>query len=174
VFKGKKVLELGCGFDPLHPPVDCMLHSVDVRPECNPTFCCNILDGIPVKDGSYDIVFSSHFLEHFREDAVNRMDFDEMNRVLAEVERVLAPAGVLIALMPSPHSGMAVAPDHKSVYDWLMWCAVFTRKFVVNRVMGVGTWVCITPLMQFFTELAVRHPFFGREYLFVCSKRAVK
>ena len=48
--------------------------------------------GIPFADGSYDVVYHSHFLEH--------LDVDAARALMAECHRVLKPAGCIRVVVP--------------------------------------------------------------------------
>jgi SAM-dependent methyltransferase len=58
------------------------------------------LCSLPFAEGSYDIVYASHVLEHIRDD----------QRALAEIHRILSPGG--IAILPVP-----IVVDHTVEYD---------------------------------------------------------
>ena len=66
---------------PEYETADLLLKSVDHTVD---------LTNLPFKDGSYDIVFASHVLEHIRDD----------KKAIREVRRVLRPGG--IAILPVP------------------------------------------------------------------------
>ena len=102
-FVGKKILDLGCGFmtfNNLTPPHNHDVVTVDWREKVKPDYCCNILDGLPFEDGTFDIVWNSHFLEHFLEDSWNKYEGgDDLDSVLQEIVRVLKPDGEMIWLL---------------------------------------------------------------------------
>jgi hypothetical protein len=59
-FEGKKVLHLFSGSLPVVEDDGhggCQ-HTVDIKESNNPTYCCNILEGVPAKDAGYDIVIA--------------------------------------------------------------------------------------------------------------------
>jgi ubiquinone/menaquinone biosynthesis C-methylase UbiE len=175
--EGKKVLDLGCGLMSLKKALDGKVKTevttLDVRKKVNPDICCDILGkgGIPVDDETYDVVYACHFMEHFMFDEWNHYDgWDDLNIVLREVKRVLKMGGSFIVVVPSPHSGMAVSPDHKSVYSHMIWSKLLGSIFDNVVCRGVGTWVEIPELYDYMSKLAVSHPFFGREYSLWCKK----
>jgi SAM-dependent methyltransferase len=163
--KSKRILDLGCGGRKF-PNVDNNVTTVDIRPECKPDIVCNFLECVPLPNNSFDLIHCSHVLEHIREDESNRYPgWDDMDKCLSEVYRLLKKDGDFVAVVPSPHSGMAVAPDHKTLYSPIMWKNVLSRKFKSVEVFGVGTWVEIPELMDTLNKLSLRYPFLGREYL---------
>jgi SAM-dependent methyltransferase len=74
-----------------------------------------VYDGVhlPFDAGAFDVVFSSNVLEHVR----------DLDGLLADVRRVLAPGGVVISILPSS--------------TWRLWTTVahypFLAKFAVTR-----------------------------------------
>lgn len=52
----------------------------------------NILKGIPYYDNYFDVVYSSHFIEH--------LSFEQVRKVLYEIKRVLKPEGILRIVVP--------------------------------------------------------------------------
>lgn len=67
---------------------------------------------LPFADGSFDVVFSSNVLEHVP-------DIDGM---LAEVRRVLAPAGVALHVLPTP--------------AWRAWTTLAHLPWLISRAMA--------------------------------------
>src|SRR5690606_16827075 len=65
---------------------------------------------LPFSDGSFDVVFSSNVLEHV-------IDLDN---ILAEIRRVLAPGGVAIHVLPTP--------------TWRAWTTLAHPSWVLKRV----------------------------------------
>lgn len=92
VSKGeKKIIDLGCGpqytaFEEGTPI------RVDLDERWNPDYRCDVRN-LPFDNGEFDIVFSSHVLEHF-----NRA---EHPAVLAEWIRILKPTGELRLVLPN-------------------------------------------------------------------------
>jgi predicted SAM-dependent methyltransferase len=83
-------LDIGCGERKVSVDGYSMM-SVDIRGEVRPDIVAP-LDKIPVPDGSYDLVFASHVLEH-----VKRAD---TYKTLKEWRRVLKPGGKLQLVVP--------------------------------------------------------------------------
>ena len=89
--KEKKLLDIGCG--PLYrEDEECEVVRVDIREECNPDYRCDIRQ-LPFDNESFDVIFSSHVLEHF-----NR---EEHPKLLKEWLRVLKPSGEIRLILPS-------------------------------------------------------------------------
>jgi SAM-dependent methyltransferase len=63
--------------------------TADITPDKKTDICADLCD-LPIPNGSYDVVFASHVLEHIRDD----------KRALAETARVLKPGG--FCLLPVP------------------------------------------------------------------------
>jgi predicted SAM-dependent methyltransferase len=84
----KKYLHIGCGTVILPPPFENLdtrqLPGVDHISEAYP---------ITLADNTYDLVYSSHVLEHFRR--------NETQLVLNEWVRILKPGGILRLSVPS-------------------------------------------------------------------------
>jgi len=81
------MLNLGCGryFDPNWT-------NVDLDPSVKGVLKCDLRNGIPFEDQSFDVVYHSHVLEHYtREDG---------KRFVKECWRVLTPGGVLRVVVP--------------------------------------------------------------------------
>jgi SAM-dependent methyltransferase len=101
--EGAKALDVGCGgrklpgsagMDILALPGVDIVHDVDVTPW-------------PIKDGSYDLVFLNHALEHVK-DVVKTMD---------EIHRVLKPGGRAVIQVPYFRSIDAYTdPTHKHFF----------------------------------------------------------
>lgn len=87
-----KAIDLGCG--PAHMNLGDEYHviRVDIRDECNPTYRCDVRY-LPFADGTFDLVFSSHVLEHFGR--------HEWRKVLTEWFRLLKPKGELRLILPN-------------------------------------------------------------------------
>lgn len=87
----KKVIDLGCG--PLYrdfpegKPI-----RVDINEACNPDYRADVRN-LPFANDEFDVVFSSHVLEHF-----NR---DEHSKVLDEWIRILKPNGEIRLILPN-------------------------------------------------------------------------
>lgn len=82
-----KLLNLGCGN---HYNRDWI--NMDISPGGPGVIACDLSRGIPAEDDSFDVVYHSHVIEHFRrEDATGFMK---------ECHRVLKPGGILRVATP--------------------------------------------------------------------------
>jgi SAM-dependent methyltransferase len=91
--KGRKALDIGCGpIDRSNEFPDFDLVRVDIREEVNPDYRCDVRN-LPFGGAEFDLVFSSHVLEH-----ISR---DEWENTLNEWVRVLKPEGELILCLPN-------------------------------------------------------------------------
>jgi len=92
VAKGKKkILDIGSGGNPYQTDEGTVI-TVDIREDVKPDYVCDVRC-LPFETGHFDIVFSSHTLEHF-----GRNEFDA---VLDEWLRVLKPDGELRIVLPN-------------------------------------------------------------------------
>jgi hypothetical protein len=90
---GKRALDIGCG--PINRQEqfpDFTLVRVDIRDECDPDYRCDVRC-LPFGTNEFDLVFSSHVLEHFSR--------GEWQAVLDEWIRVLKIDGELILVLPN-------------------------------------------------------------------------
>ena len=90
--KGKQILDLGCGPQHWDFGDEGQVTRVDLRDECEPDFRSD-LRLLPFGPKSYDVVFSSHVLEHFGR--------EEMMDVLEEWLKVLKPDGEFRIIVPN-------------------------------------------------------------------------
>lgn len=89
---GKKVVDLGCGkLEDSYRTNEGTVLRVDVREDVQPDFRCDIRM-TPFATGEFDVVYSSHTLEHFSQ--------AEVPSVLDEMKRILKPSGELRLLLP--------------------------------------------------------------------------
>jgi len=114
----KKYLNLGCGNRYLKEWTN--LDFVKTGPE---VVACNLSEGIPFPDSSFDVVYHSHVLEHFaRDTAVN---------FIRECYRVLKPGGIIRVAVPDleqivkeylKNLDRALGGDRqgKADYEWIM------------------------------------------------------
>lgn len=161
-------LNLGCGYNKQPGFV-----NIDSRDECSPDLVCDILkDGLPYKDEEVMLIYSAHFLEHFHHDAKAKMVDNELDRILDECRRVLNDDGYMVHVIPSPNSGMALRPFHKTCYSVMEWKGVFdVHGFSIVGAKGVGTWIQYEPVYSLLSHLAEHIPFLGREYMFILRKK---
>jgi len=87
----KKIVDLGCGESSYQCDEGDVL-TVDIRDEVKPDYRCD-LGKLPFATGEFDIVFSSHTLEHFP-----RKDVEQ---VLDEWIRIMKPDGELRLVLPN-------------------------------------------------------------------------
>jgi predicted SAM-dependent methyltransferase len=87
----KKIIDLGCGEAKYQTDEGDVL-TVDIREEVSPDYRCD-LGQLPFAGGEFDIVFSSHTLEHFPR--------AEVDKVLDEWIRILKPEGELRLVLPN-------------------------------------------------------------------------
>lgn len=89
----KLIADLGSG--PVSPYMrdEGKVVSFDIRPEVKPDVICDVGKSIPVPDQTFDIVFSSHTLEHF--------SFTGVDRVIKEWARILKVGGEIRIVVPN-------------------------------------------------------------------------
>ncbi len=87
----KRILDVGCGEDK-YECEEGETVTVDIREEVNPDYRCDI-KSLPFATSSFDIVHSSHVLEH--------MDRDDIDTALDEWIRVLKPDGEFRLVVPN-------------------------------------------------------------------------
>jgi SAM-dependent methyltransferase len=98
LFKGKRVLDIGCGRHKLPGAV-----GLDRHPLPGVDIVANLDEGLPFAPESFDVVSANQVLEHVR-DLVALVD---------EVHRVLRTGGVLVAHVPYFRSSWAhIDPTH--------------------------------------------------------------
>ena len=95
----KKVLHVGCGpaditgIGCITDPENWIEHRLDIDPNAKPDYCCSMLNMYHVPKDEYDLVFSSHCLEH--------VFSHEVRQVLWQFERVLKPGGIVMIYVPN-------------------------------------------------------------------------
>lgn len=89
-------VNVGCGPFPAPWP----WQNIDALPLEGVDVIANLVDGLPYKDGSVDLLYCGHVFEHMTY-------LDELPRGLAECARVLKPSGKM----------MVVGPDLKRALD---------------------------------------------------------
>jgi len=90
--EGKQILDLGCGPSHWNFGTEGQVTRCDMRDECEPDYKID-LRMLPFAPESFDIVFSSHVLEHFGR--------DELEGVLKEWLKVLKPDGEFRIVVPN-------------------------------------------------------------------------
>ncbi len=91
--KDKKAIDIGCGpIDRSDQFPEYDLVRVDIRDECNPDYRCDVRQ-LPFESESFDLVFSSHVLEHFGR--------NEYLDILKEWIRLLKKDGELFLILPN-------------------------------------------------------------------------
>lgn len=89
----KKALDLGCGpIDRSAEFPDFNLVRVDIREDCNPDYRCDV-SLLPFANEEFDLVFSSHVLEHFPR--------DKWEGVLNEWCRLVKKGGEIMLMLPN-------------------------------------------------------------------------
>jgi SAM-dependent methyltransferase len=103
----KKIVDIGCG--PIHREIEGVKAiRVDIREDCEPDYRCDVRE-LPFGNGSFDIVFSSHVLEHF-----NRA---EWKTVLKEWCRIVSPTGKIVLVLPNIAWAAWMIHDQKIIND---------------------------------------------------------
>lgn len=85
----RRFLNIACGDtfveDEFWTNIDFTSHSPKIKK-------ANILNGLPYKDNTFDVVYSSHFIEH--------IPIDSVNLFLKDVYRIMKPGGLLRIVTP--------------------------------------------------------------------------
>lgn len=105
-------LHLGCG--PKYLPG---FVNIDANPRHKIDLWLDVRCGLPFPTSSVDSVYSTHMLEHFYP--------DELEKLLSECSRVLKPGGGIRLIVPSLRS--AILAYTESRRDWF--CDSFPRHF---------------------------------------------
>lgn len=87
LFQSKRMLNVGCGRT-FHPAWD----NYDLAPASPEVHPIDLSRPLPFEDGIYDVVYSSHVLEH--------IDRSRVPALLGEFFRVLKPGGVVRVVVP--------------------------------------------------------------------------
>ena len=115
----KKVLNLGCGQS---NPVE--NYGLDILDFDGVDLVCDVSDGIPIGDNSFDFIYATDFLEHI-----------EMKKnvfVMEEIYRVLKPGGNLSFLVPSTDGNSTGAfqdPTHISFWNQMKFSYFMDDQF---------------------------------------------
>jgi len=85
------ILHVGCGHEPLPPWFQGAVETrLDIDPRCEPDVVASMTDLGDI--GPFDVVFSSHSLEHLAP--------HDVGVALGEFRRVLKPGGRLVVIVP--------------------------------------------------------------------------
>jgi SAM-dependent methyltransferase len=159
-----KVLDVGCGgkkipgadgIDSLSFPEVNIVHDLDSFPW-------------PIKDNTYDVVSSSHFLEHSR----------DVVKVMEEVHRILKPGGRHIINVPHFRCIDAfVDPTHESFFESRSmdyFCESGGKlsgySYSPKKYKKIAFWYgwphkSKNPLKELFKRFVHKHPYFYDQYL---------
>lgn len=102
-------LNLGCGHARVQSP-NIQFINMDNNPATRAEVIRDIKRGLPWNDNTFDVVYCSHFLEHF--------GGEDFTFIMNDIHRVLKPNGELRIL--SPHRsywGAWIDPQHKMFMD---------------------------------------------------------
>jgi SAM-dependent methyltransferase len=133
----KTAINLGCGtqYGPVHGirPV-----RVDFREEVNPDLRMDLKDMTGIDTESYDYVYCSHTLEHFRE--------DESKKIMSEMTRICKRGGELHIIVPNLMGVMKMLDEGHN--EPILWWNIYGRSderwnehktgFTPNRI---GQWL---------------------------------
>ena len=86
-----KILNIACG-SRISPDTTHTWENIDFSPLDNRVKKVNLLKRLPFSDNSFDVAYSSHFLEHLSK--------DNAIRFLSEVKRVLKVGGIVRIVVP--------------------------------------------------------------------------
>lgn len=111
-------LNLGCGTH-FHPDWT----NIDVKKNVGGVHACDLKNGIPFPDISFDFVYHSHLLEHFSR--------EEGEKLLLECFRVLRPMGIIRVVVPdleliarmylkSLEQAVSGSEGWAANYEWMM------------------------------------------------------
>jgi hypothetical protein len=151
-----RVLDVGCGVKPYYPyfaPYADSYVGVDVVE--NPAAdLLGSVEALPVEDDSFDVVLCTQVLEHC----------DDPSRAVAELRRVTAPGGRVLA---STHG---VQVYHPSPQDYWRWTHEGLRRlFAENGAWDSlevqpagGTASCLAMLLSTFVEIGCRRAHMAR------------
>lgn len=152
---GARVLDVGCGPKPYYPFFAAAAEyvGVDVVPHPAADLVGRVED-LPIEDGSFDLVLCTQVLEHC----------DDPRRAVAELRRVLAPGGRVLA---STHG---VQVYHPSPGDYWRWTHAGLRRLFeenaewesVEVAAGAGTALTLAMLLGAYAEIGLRRTALAR------------
>jgi ubiquinone/menaquinone biosynthesis C-methylase UbiE len=99
-----KILHVGCACDPLPEWLKGQETRLDIADTFNPDILANMCDMGEI--GTYDIIYSSHNLEHLYP--------HDVSKALAEFIRVLNPKGYVVVFVPDLED---VKPTEDVIYE---------------------------------------------------------
>lgn len=110
----KLIADIGSGEHPLYMRDEGKVVTFDIREETKPSVICDVRH-LPVPDETFDIVFSSHTLEHF--------GFNDVGTVLQEWVRTLKVGGELRLIVPNlKHTAIRLLNDQLLPSDfWVIY-----------------------------------------------------
>ncbi len=111
-FAEERHLHIGCGGKYLPGFV-----NIDANPRLRLDMWLDVRNGLPFRDNSVDSIYSTHMMEHFYP--------DELQRVLRECHRVLRPEGGMRIIVPSLGSALKAYTQRR--LEWFP--AQFPRHF---------------------------------------------
>lgn len=110
--------------------------NIDFSPMDKRVKKVNLLSTLPYADSSFDVAYSSHFLEH--------LDKDTAPRVLKEIRRILKPNGILRIVVPDLENMvneylriLHSSQIQEDEYDWIM-IEIFDQMVRMNGGGGNG------------------------------------
>jgi SAM-dependent methyltransferase len=163
---GYRVLDVGCGPKPYYPYFAGRASEyvgVDIVDHPAADFVGPV-EELPVEDGSFDVVLCTQVLEHC----------DDPRRAVAELRRVTAPGGRVVA---STHG---VQVYHPSPQDYWRWTHGGLRRLFeenadwagVQVTAGSGTAACLAMLLGFYLEIALRRTAIARPPVWLLNRAA--
>jgi len=154
LFKGKKVLDLGCGRQKLAGSI-----GLDQYPFNGVDVVYDLNEPLPFRDEEFDAVFANQLLEHV----------ENMVNLVYEIHRILKPDGVFLAHCPYFRSSWAfIDPTHVRGFtinsmDYFVletYCYDnyrYQNKAFKNILIFLDTDYPSTLSRKFFTNLALRN-----------------
>jgi SAM-dependent methyltransferase len=161
-----RVLDVGCGPKPYYPffaERASEYVGVDVAPHAAADLVGPV-EALPVDDASFDLVLCTQVLEHC----------DEPGRAVAELRRVTAPGGRVLA---STHG---VQVYHPSPHDYWRWTHVGLRRLFeegadwgsVDVAPAVGTASTLAMLLGTYVEIGLRRTAVARGPVWLLNRAA--
>ena len=114
-----KKLNIGCGHDKRPGYI-----NLDIAQEVKPDIVHDISDGLPFADNTFDIIYSSHCIEHVTP--------DRWSYVLDEIMRVAKPDCILELMLPFDNIKKRTNIGHYRTFGW--WS--FTQYYADEKIRG--------------------------------------